>query len=133
MIMTVRSLESVHQLRYFRLCNVLPIWTIWAISHLLLMSMIHVHLVMVVHVHRIYVPQLALALAHAYAHDVNSSCTPLQRSICIIHFYCSARLSRLYNYSRSSHTSLYFLYCQFVHVHVSMHIIKLYYGEPRNL
>ena len=29
--MTVRSLESVHRLRYFRFCNVLHIWTIRAI------------------------------------------------------------------------------------------------------
>ena len=29
--MTVRSLESVHSLRYFRFCNVLHIWTIRAI------------------------------------------------------------------------------------------------------
>ena len=29
--MTVRKLESVHRLRYFRFCNVLHIWTIRAI------------------------------------------------------------------------------------------------------
>ena len=29
--MTVRSLDSVHRLRYFRICNVLHIWTIRAI------------------------------------------------------------------------------------------------------
>ena len=29
--MTVRSLETVHRLRYFRFCNVLHIWTIRAI------------------------------------------------------------------------------------------------------
>ena len=29
--MTVRRLESVHRLRYFRFCNVLHIWTIRAI------------------------------------------------------------------------------------------------------
>ena len=29
--MTVRSLISVHRLRYFRFCNVLHIWTIRAI------------------------------------------------------------------------------------------------------
>ena len=30
-MVTVRSLESVHSLRYFRFCNVLHIWTIRAI------------------------------------------------------------------------------------------------------
>ena len=59
--MTLKRLESVQQLRYSGLCNVLPIWTIWAIRRRM----------------SIYdtctsgngrtpgIPQLALARAHA--------------------------------------------------------------------
>ena len=58
--MTVKRFESVHQLRYSRLCNVLPIMD--NLGHPLRMSMIGVHLVMVVH--RVYLRSRSLELMH---------------------------------------------------------------------
>ena len=115
--MTVRSLESVHQLRYSRLCNVLP-RTIWAILGVCL-YMIHVHLVMVAH--RAYLSSRSLELMHDVYFLRARRSRPAQ--YIRVHLYCSAWLSRYYIVDLA--TLLYFkiLYCQFVHVHVSIIII----------
>ena len=104
--MTVRSLESVHQLRYFGITHMdnpgLP----------LLMPMIHVHLVMVV-TPGIYTSARARSRSLEFMHDVNSSCTPLPRCTVHVHLYCSAWLSRLYIVDLA--TPLYiFIYILFV-------------------
>ena len=116
--MTVRSLESVHQLRYSRSCNVLPI-IMDNLGHPLRMSMIHVHLVMVAH--RAYLSSRSLELMHDVYFLRARRSRPAQ--YIRVHLYCSAWLSRYYIVDLA--TLLYFkiLYCQFVHVHVSIIII----------